>query len=190
MVKVTEKQKLFIDELLADPEMHQARAYMKVYTSVKKDSTAAVNATRLLKKPHVQAYLRERMKAREKRTEVTQDKILQELAKIAFADIKEFVSFRTERTLVGRTEDGEPIFGYAPVIEMIPSEKVDGAVVNEVKLSEKGVFSFKLQDKLAALDKLARHLGMYQETGPVVNIHNNPFAGLSTEELRKLIRDG
>lgn len=190
MAKISEKQKLFIDQLLTDPEMHQTRAYMAVYTNVKKEAAAAVNATRLLKKPHVQEYLRERMKAREKRTEITQDRVLQELAKIAFADIKEFVSFRTEKTVVGYNDDGSPIFGYASVIEMIPSDQVDGTVVNEVRLSDKGTFSFKLQDKLAALDKLARHLGMFQEAGPVVNIHNNPFAGLSTEELRKLIRDG
>jgi phage terminase small subunit len=129
------------------------------------------------------------MAAREKRTEITQDRILRELAKVAFADIKDYLAYRTAMTQVGITDDGDPILDYQPIIELVPSDNVDGTVVQEVRLSDKGAFSFKLQDKMAALDKLARHLGTYNDS-PVVNVFNNPFAGLSTEELRKLIKDG
>jgi hypothetical protein len=48
MAKIPEKQKLLIDQLLADPDLNAARAYMAVYTSVKSQTTAAVNASRLL----------------------------------------------------------------------------------------------------------------------------------------------
>lgn len=34
--KPTEKQKQFVDAYLADPDMNAARAYMRVYTSVKR----------------------------------------------------------------------------------------------------------------------------------------------------------
>lgn len=49
--------------------------------------TAGQIGERLLKKVEAQALLSERMKAREKRTEITQDRVLQELAKIGFSDI-------------------------------------------------------------------------------------------------------
>jgi len=163
MAKVTEKQKLFVDAYLADPEMNAARAYLKVYTSVKSLSVAAVNASRLLTKPHVQDYLRERMKDREKRTEITQDRVLQELAKAAFADIKDYLSFRTAKTVIDRDENGEPVIDYQPVIDMLSSDEVDGSVINQISLTDKGTLSFKLQDKLKALELLGRHLGMFTD---------------------------
>lgn len=49
-----------------------------------------------------------------------------------------------------------------------------------------------MQDQAKALENVARHLGMFKDkvelSGSVET--NNPFAGLTTEELRKVIRDG
>lgn len=50
----------------------------------------------------------------------------------------------------------------------------------------------KFRDQDKALENIARHLGMFKdrlEIGGSVDI-NNPFKDLTTEELRKLIRDG
>jgi phage terminase small subunit len=58
MAKITEMQKLFVDEYLKNPDLNQTRAYMKIYKSVKNEATAAVNASRLLSKPHVKEYLK------------------------------------------------------------------------------------------------------------------------------------
>lgn len=86
MARISEKQRMFVDTYLADKDLNAGRAYLSVYTSVKKQSTANVNASRLLAKPHVQEYLRERMAARRKRVEISQDKVLQELDKIGMAN--------------------------------------------------------------------------------------------------------
>ena len=50
----------------------------------------------------------------------------------------------------------------------------------------------KLNDKEKALELLGRHLGMWNDKINVSgNINtNNPFSGLTTEELKKLVRDG
>ncbi len=82
-VALTEKQKLFCDEYLID--LNATRAYKAVYTRVKNDSTAAVNASKLLRNTNVSAYIEKRMAERSKRTEVKQDDVIKELAKIGFA---------------------------------------------------------------------------------------------------------
>lgn len=58
---------------------------------MKNDEVAAAAATRLLRNVKVAAYISERMQERQKRTEVTQDRVIEELAAIAFAKATDFV---------------------------------------------------------------------------------------------------
>ena len=68
---LTPKQKIFADEYLID--LNATRAYKVAYPSCKKDEAAAVNGSKLLRNTKVAEYIQERMKDREKRTEITQD---------------------------------------------------------------------------------------------------------------------
>ena len=86
---MTEKQKIFADEYLID--LNATRAYKVAYPRVKNDEVAAAAATRLLRNVKVAAYISERMQERQKRTEVTQDRVIEELAAIAFAKATDFV---------------------------------------------------------------------------------------------------
>ena len=86
---VTDKQRAFVDEYLID--LNATRAYKAVYKSCKKDETARVNSSRLLTNANVAAYLSERQRELQQRTEITQDKVVRELAAIAFADIADYV---------------------------------------------------------------------------------------------------
>ena len=83
---MTDAQKRFCDEYLID--LNATRAYKVAYLRCKKDETANVNGSKLLRNAKVQEYISERMKEREQRTEVTQDMVIKELAKIAFLDIR------------------------------------------------------------------------------------------------------
>ena len=56
---MTKKQKIFADEYLID--LNATRAYRVAYPSVKKDETAAVNGSKLLRNTKVQEYISERM---------------------------------------------------------------------------------------------------------------------------------
>lgn len=85
---LTDKQKLFADEYLID--LNATRAYKAVYKSVKNDKTARANGSRLLTNANVAKYVNQRMNDREKRTEITKDKGLAELAAIAFAKGSDF----------------------------------------------------------------------------------------------------
>ncbi len=108
MVKLTEKQKLFADEYLID--LNATRAYKEIYKSCKKDETDRVNGSKLLTNTNVARYIDKRMRDREKRTEITQDMVLRELAKIGYADIKDYLEYKTALTVVGHDkETGETV---------------------------------------------------------------------------------
>src|SRR5699024_4697174 len=83
---MTDAQKRFCDEYLID--LNATRAYKVAYPNCKKDATARTNGSKLLTITNIQNYISERMQEREKRTEVTQDMVIKELAKIAFLDIR------------------------------------------------------------------------------------------------------
>lgn len=87
---MTEKQKRFADEYLID--LNATRAYKAAYPNVKKDITAATNGGRLLRNAEVKNYVDERIKDREKRTEITQDNVLKILWDIATADPNEIIN--------------------------------------------------------------------------------------------------
>ena len=87
MTKLTDKQKKFIDEYLVDLNATQA-AIRAGYKEKAAYRTGAEN----LRKPQIQEEIQKRMEERQKRTEITQDMVLQELAAIAFARATDYVS--------------------------------------------------------------------------------------------------
>lgn len=55
MAKLTPNQKIFADEYLID--LNATRAYKTAYKNIKKDETAAVNGSRLLRNAKVKKYI-------------------------------------------------------------------------------------------------------------------------------------
>lgn len=184
--KLTVKQKIFVDEYLID--FNGTRAYRMAYPNCKSDNTAGQLAHRMLKNVKIIPYIEGRTKDKQRRSEITQDRVLNELAKIAFADIKDYLEYKTEKTVVSKDADGTPIIDYRQIIDLLDSKDVDTSVVQEVSISKDGTFKFKMYDKQKALADVGRHLGMFVEKvehSGNMSI-NNPFDELSVEELRKL----
>lgn len=158
-MKLTPKQKIFVDEYLVD--LNATRAYKIAYPNIKKDETANAAASRMLRNVKVESYINQRMKEREKRTEITQDMVLKELAKIGFADIKDYLEYKTTKTVIMYDDDGEPIVDYRQIIDVIDSKDVDTSIIQEVSIGKDGTFKFKLYDKQKALVDIGKHLGMF-----------------------------
>lgn len=168
---LTQKQKVFADEYLID--LNATRAYKIAYKSCKKDETANVNGSKLLRNTKVAKYIEERMNERSKRTEITQDNVLRELATIAFAKVTDFVSIENGTVIVKDTKD-------------IPKNLIPA--IASIKEGRNGIeVSFYSKDK--SLELLGRHLGMFNDKIEVTGTVNNPMEGLTTEELKKLIED-
>lgn len=142
---LTAKQKIFADEYLID--LNATRAYKVAYPRVKKDETARANSSRMLTNANVAVYVEKRMKDREKRTEITQDMVLKELAKIGFANVTDYVTIEGPYVKVKQTED-------------MPPDKL-GAIAG-IKEGANGI-EIKLNDKGKALELIGRHLGMFKD---------------------------
>lgn len=142
---MTEKQKIFADEYLID--LNATRAYRKAYPSVKKDETAAQAGSRMLRNVKVAEYIAERMQARQERTEITQDRVLEELAAIAFARATDYAEVNDDQVFIKDTAG--------------LSENQIKAIAG-VKQGKFGI-EVKLNDKEKALELLGRHLGMFKD---------------------------
>lgn len=142
---LTEKQKIFADEYLID--LNATRAYKVAYPRVKKDEVAAVNGSKLLRNTKVAAYVAERMQDRQKRTEVTQDRVVQELAAIAFARATDYAKVEGGYVTIRPTDE-------------LTEEQV--RAIAGIKEGANGI-EIKLNDKEKALELLGRHLGMWND---------------------------
>lgn len=142
---LTEKQKIFCDEYLID--LNATRAYMVAYPNVKNKNVAAVNASKLLRNAKVAAYIAERMKERQERTEVTQDMVVQELAAIAFAKATDYAEVINSNVLIKNTKE---------------LSEIEKRAISGIKMGKSGI-ELKLCDKEKALELLGRHLGMWND---------------------------
>ncbi|WP_332116057.1 terminase small subunit [Azorhizobium caulinodans] len=146
---LTDKQARFVEEYMIDLNATQA-AIRSGYSA----KTAADIGRQLLRKTPVALAIAERQRALSEQTGVTAERIIEELAKIAFYDIRKAVRW-------GRAPDGEEAYP----VELVPSEQIDdatAAAVAEVSLTQSGV-KIKMHDKRAALVDLGKHLGMFKE---------------------------
>lgn len=142
---MTEKQKIFADEYLID--LNATRAYKVAYPSVKKDETAAQAGSRMLRNVKVAAYIQERMEERQKRTEITQNRVLEELAAIAFAKATDYAEIKGE------------------CVRIKDTDTLDEQQIRAIAGIKEGKFGIelKLNDKEKALELLGRHLGMFKD---------------------------
>lgn len=142
-MKLTEKQKRFCEEYLVDLNATQS-AIRAGY----KEKTAYAQGQRLLKKVEAQEYLRQLMNKRSERTEITADRVLQELAAIAF----------TDRTEIAKVSDK----GF---VEFTPTDNLNQDAKKVIAGIEEGKYGTKIAtyDKVKALELLGKHLGLFSE---------------------------
>lgn len=195
MAKLTAKQQRFCDEYLIDLNGTQA-AIRAGYS----EKTAEQQAVRLLRNVKVQAYIQKRKAERIERTEITQDMVIFELAAIAFSNAADYAAvvekdatMQTEEGLMIPLydEDGNPV-KYRTVEPVLTADLTDKQkrALSVIKKGRDG-FEIKPYDKVRALELLGKHLGMFEDKLEVKGeIKNDPLAGLTTEELKKLIADG
>jgi phage terminase small subunit len=152
---MTDAQKRFCDEYLID--LNATRAYKVAYSRCKKDETANVNGSKLLRNTKVQEYISEKMKEREKRTEITQDMVIKELAKIAFLDIRKL--YTENGQLKNIADMDSETAGAISSLETL--EEYEGYGDDREKIGD--TQKVKLLDKTKALELLGRHLGIFND---------------------------
>ena len=156
MAKLTEKQKRFVQEYLVD--LNATAAAKRAGYSEKSASRIAVE---LLNKTQVSAEIQKQQAKRQKRVEITQEKVLEELAAIAFANGADFA-----------TVNQNGIVRITPTSEL-PDEK--RKAIASIKEGANGT-EIKTYDKVRALELLGKHLGVFDSNnGAAAEQENNIF---------------
>ncbi|MEO1108274.1 MAG: terminase small subunit [Pseudomonadota bacterium] len=154
---LTAKQARFVEEYLIDLNATQA-AIRAGYS----EKTADTQGSRLLQNVKVQKAIAQAQAKRSKRTEISQDRVLEELAKVGFSDIRKAVNWGRS-PVDTESENADPNGLRMFPVELTPSEEIDdetAAAVSEVSLTQAGI-KIKMHDKLNALEKIGKHLGMF-----------------------------
>lgn len=170
MAKLTAKQQRFVEEYLIDLNATQA-AIRAGYSKKTAKEVGCQNLTKL----NIQEEIQKKIKNREKRTEITQDRVLKELAAIAFAKVSDFVII----------DD----WGHVELTQTEALSEDNKKALAGIKETKFGI-NVETYDKTKALELLGRHLGMFKDKIEVSGEVNNPFETLTTEELKVLIGNG
>lgn len=190
MVKLTPKQKAFVQEYLID--LNATQAAIRAGYSKK---TADVQGVRLLGNVKVQDALNEAMKNREIRTEITQDKVLKELAKIAFSSGADFAQVVTQKRKKRLWDDEAQEYVEKEVeeqyVELFDTNKLPADKKAAIAGIKEGKYGIEVAacDKVKALELIGKHLGMFKDKVELSGQVNNPYEGLTTEQLLKLVGD-
>lgn len=194
--KLTAKQKKFVDEYLID--LNATRAYKAAYPKCKTERSARTNGSRLLTNANIQEEIAKQQQKIQERTQITQDMIVQELAKIAFSNATDYVKVVTRPTIrrIWDKEEEKYVYEEGDVYEqdIILKDTKDltddqKAAISSIKNTKHGI-AIEQCNKVEALHLLGQHLGMFKNNQPVIVNNNvpNPYKGLTKEELKQLIK--
>ena len=113
---------------------------------------------KLLKNGKVSAFIQKRMNQISKRKEVSAERVIDELARCGFSNIQDYLGFGADGVLL---KDSSEI-----------TREAASAIseVSETVTKDGGSIKFKLHDKIAALDKLGKRLGLWKDNGMNINI--------------------
>jgi len=157
---LTAKQRRFVEEYLVD--LNATQAAIRAGYSKK---TAQVQASRLLSNVMVLAAIQAAQERRSKRTEITQDMVLRELAKIGFSDIRKIVRWGNTTMVATFNDAGEEVMETCHGLALIGADEIDdstAAAIAEISEGREGL-KIKLHDKKGALVDIGRHLGMFKD---------------------------
>lgn len=144
MAKLTDRQKRFVEEYLID--LNATQAAIRAGYSVK---TAGQIGEQNLKKLEISEAIGKVMAERSKRTGINQDRIVNELAKLAFVKITDIID---DQCNIRRTVTDEDLACIESMKYKSSDSETGSSIEREVKIAP----------KLKALELLGKHLGMWR----------------------------
>lgn len=143
---LTKKQKRFVEEYLIDLNATQA-AIRAGYSPQTAKEQGCQNLTKL----NIQNAIATAMADRSRRTGINQDRVIQEIAKMAFLNPVDVIDM-DEATIKGEANRDDTACIASVKVKVIPGE---GGNITEREV--------KTYDKLKALELLGKHLGMFND---------------------------
>lgn len=149
--ELTAKQQRFVEEYLVDLNATQA-AIRAGYS----EATAKEQGSRLLTNVNIAEAIAEAQKARSERTGITADRVLQELARIGFSDLRNCLT--SEGHLVDPQDWDDDTAAAISSLEVV---KTNRGEKEEKDRPIEYTHKIKVWDKNSALEKIGKHLGMF-----------------------------
>ncbi len=150
---LTAKQQRFVEEYIVDLNATQA-AIRAGYS----EKGAAQQGERLLRNVEIASAVAEGQRQRSERTEVTAERVLQELGRIGFADLR--TAFAADGSLKPVEEWSDDLAAAVSAVEVITKP---AGVDDNGRALVQHVHKLKLWDKNSALEKIGKHLAMFVE---------------------------
>lgn len=131
------------------------------------------------------------------RLAISKERVLSELAKIGFSDIRKAVRWKSALVTEEDNPDGGEVLVIKTVVtnlvEIVPSDEIDdetAAAISQVTQNINGGVTVKLHDKRAALVDIGKHLGMFPTKVDMKVEHRRHITDYTDEELASLIAAG
>jgi len=147
MAKLSAKQQLFVDEYLID--LNATQAYIRA--GYKNFDSAGVEANKTLNIPKVRAAVDAALAERSRRTGINQDRVIEEIAKLAFVNAADVIDVDSATVL----PDAKP-----EDLACIQSVKIKRTTKGKSVIEEREI---RFYDKKGSLELLGRHLGMFRD---------------------------
>jgi phage terminase small subunit len=144
MSKLNPRQVRFVEEYLVD--LNATQATIRAGYAAR---SAYSTGERLLRNAEIAAAIRAAQEARSRRTEITQDSVARELARIGFGDPRRVMSW------------GPDGMKLRPSGDLTDDEAAIVAEVVETRTEAGGTLRVKVANKVEALKLLGQHLGMF-----------------------------
>ena len=176
MATLNAKQKRFCEEYLIDLNATQA-AIRAGYS----EKTAYSQGQRLLRHSDAQSLIQKLKDKRSKRTDITADRVLAELAKVGFSDVRNVLT--KEGNLTSPTDWDDETAGAIASIEVVTLQNGDTDEHGNKQVDH--LHKIKTWDKLGALDKLGKHLGMF----PNKHEHTSPDGSMTPQLIIRKVVD-
>lgn len=140
--ELTPRQRRFAEEYCVD--LNATAAYVRAGYSARGNSAEAA-ASRLLSNVKVQSIIEQKQKEISKQCEVTAEKVIREVSKLAFSDVRKL--FNADGSL-------------KPIHEL---DDATAAAIASIEVDLTGVRKIKVWDKNSAQERLCKHLGLFRE---------------------------
>lgn len=202
--KQTKKKPTPKKKPLSELQLNFCREYVKDFNAKQsyiragyktRGKSAEVNASRLLSDARVKLEIEKLKQKLLKKQEITAEKVLKEISKMAFDDISNYLKIESRKIVYGYDDDLDTeLSGIVNTIMLKDLTDVDTRNISEVYTDAKGNLRLKLHSKEKGLEMLGKYFGMFQEkvqvTGEVnANVnHKMNLSNLSTSELETMLK--
>jgi len=151
MPRLTPKQARFVEEYLFDLNAAQAA----IRAGYRADNARSIGFENLTK-PDIREAIEAAQRERSARTGITADRVVQEIARVAFSSLRD-------------------VMAWGPTgASVLPDDKITpdaAAAIAEITETNAGI-KIKLHNKVAALEQLAKHVGLYggKQDGETIHV--------------------